>query len=610
MTSYGHDARRKRQFVDEKTSPAENGGRDAKALSGGTGARHFVLLAILAVPLLYIGWRAFYFLVDDAFISFRYVSNSIFGYGYVWNPPPFQPVEGYSNFLWVVLMDVVWRIFGIEPPQSSNYLSLAFSFGTLLAVMAMGLKMRLNETLSRYRVVLVALVLWATLTNRTFLAWTSSGLETAMFNFFVTLWLYACLFFEPRRPARIILLALSASLAALTRPDGLLFWASTIVVMCWTFARDRRTAARWLAALPAILVPLHFVWRRAFYGEWLPNTYYAKTTAPWPESGVRYFASFVLEYAVWIWIALAVYVCLRTVGSRSAGPPRGSPRPARGAASALRRIASSPPDLAAALAVLSIAGHFAYYTLVVGGDHFEYRVYSHTVPLVFLSFVWLLDRSALPAAAAIALFAGFVALSYPLPWTHWAHTRHLATRAETFRLEEPVAPHFPSFLAWCARPFDSLQEWLIDRSVCMRHQEHKVFFELQRSMFPTREKGMELYSDTYPVCALALVGVPSWVMPKVNIIDTLGLNDYVIARTPVDLYRNLDPYTNPRGLRQMAHDRRAPEGYVEGFEPNVAFSRADGTPVILPRDKPMTAERIIEHEKKWREFANSSRKKG
>ena len=50
------------------------------------------------------GWREFLFLTDDAFIAFRYASNSLRGFGLVWNPPPFAPVEGYTSFLWVVLL--------------------------------------------------------------------------------------------------------------------------------------------------------------------------------------------------------------------------------------------------------------------------------------------------------------------------------------------------------------------------------------------------------------------------------------------------------------------------------------------------------------------------
>lgn len=566
----------------------------------------FALLALLCIPLLYAGWRLFWFLTDDAFISFRYVSNSILGYGYVWNPPPFLPVEGYSNFLWVVLLDGVWRAFGIQPPVSSNYLSLLFSFGTLLVTIAMVMKMRWSATLAPRRLLFGGLVVLATLTNRTFLAWTSSGLETAMFNFFFTLWIFTCLFVETQTLRWLFLLALSSSLAALTRADGLLFWGSTMIILGVDVVSTRgwRSAARMASMLPAALVPLHFVWRRAFYHEWLPNTFYAKTTSPWPESGGHYFLSFVVEYALWMWLTLAIVLLSRAAlhSTKRSGPKRrGLIRSMRAAG---RRVASDSRFFASLIAISTVVIHFAYYTLVIGGDHFEYRVYSHTIPLIFLSFVWLLNRTRLRVAAATALFSLFILLSYPLPWTHWMSTRNLTTREQTFRLKEPVAPHFPSYLAWYARPFDDLQSWLIDRSVCMRHQEHKVFCRWQFSQFPARGVGLTYQSDTYPVCALFLVGVPSWVLPKVNIIDMLGLNDYVIARNPVNLDHNVDD-ADPRGLPQMAHDRRPPPGYVEGFEVNVGYTEPDGKVIIVPRNPPMTADKIIEHEKKWRRIAAS-----
>jgi arabinofuranosyltransferase len=66
-----------------------------------------IIIILLAEIVLFFGWRMFLFLTDDEYISFRYVSNSILGYGYLWNPPPFSRVEGYSNFLWIVLLDVI-----------------------------------------------------------------------------------------------------------------------------------------------------------------------------------------------------------------------------------------------------------------------------------------------------------------------------------------------------------------------------------------------------------------------------------------------------------------------------------------------------------------------
>lgn len=42
------------------------------------------------------------FIVDDAFITFRYVKNWTHGYGLVYNIG--ERVEGYSNFLWILLL--------------------------------------------------------------------------------------------------------------------------------------------------------------------------------------------------------------------------------------------------------------------------------------------------------------------------------------------------------------------------------------------------------------------------------------------------------------------------------------------------------------------------
>jgi arabinofuranosyltransferase len=564
-----------------------------------------IALLLLSAVLLYAMWRLFWFLTDDAFISFRYVSNSHLGYGYVWNPPPFLPVEGYSNFLWVALLDVVWRLLGVEPPISANWLSLLFSFGTIIVTAAIAMRMDWNSRLCRYRTILLGICLLGILTNRTFLTWSSSGLETAMFNFFLTFWVYSCCIAEPESAWWPLQVALSSSALALTRPDGLVFWTVGVCCLCVDSLRYRRgvSVGRVLSAMPALLVPIHLLWRGRFYGEWLPNTYYAKITAVWPESGMRYFLSFVLEYAVWMWFGLLALVLARRLRDILRRQPFGFPNLLR----VLFRQAQDPgvrarfPRLAS---IVALALHFLFFTYIAGGDHFEFRVYSHVIPLLFLSFLWLLNREGFGFASTATTFSLFILLSLPVPWLHWSITHDLRSRAETFRLKAPVAPHLPSPLAWYGRWFDGLQSWLIDRSVCMRHQEHKVLYETQRALFPSRAEGLQIPADGYPVLATSAVGVASWTLPRVNVIDLAGLNDYVIARTPVDLSRAVDP-NNPLGLRQMAHERRPPEGYVDSFSPNVAF--LDRRWAILRRPTPLTAERIRAEEHRWRAKIASSR---
>ncbi len=118
-----------------------------------------VALGLAVVLVTYAGWRLFWFLTDDAFIAFRYASNSVLGYGLVWNPPPFRPVEGYTSFLWVRLLEGVWRLTGVDPTRTANWLSLAFGYATLALVARTLLRMRLSPALAPTRRILLVLVL-------------------------------------------------------------------------------------------------------------------------------------------------------------------------------------------------------------------------------------------------------------------------------------------------------------------------------------------------------------------------------------------------------------------------------------------------------------------
>jgi hypothetical protein len=133
-------------------------------------------------------------------------------------------------------------------------------------------------------------------------------------------------------------------------------------------------------------------------------------------------------------------------------------------------IERSPPLITVGV----VAAQFGYYTFDIGGDHFEYRVYSHLVLLLFMSAVWLLGQLAtyLPTTRplrrwmAFGVLLLFIACAQPIPWTHWAKTNNLEARLEIFRLTQPLAPSFPKWIRPVVGQWDGWQEWLISRTRC------------------------------------------------------------------------------------------------------------------------------------------------
>lgn len=527
-----------------------------------------VILCLGAGLALVYGWHLFWFLTDDAFIAFRYISNSVLGHGYVWNAPPFRPVEGYTSFLWVVLLDGVWRVSGIEPPAAANGLALGFSCCTALVCLGMAMNLPWTDRLRSYRLPLAGVALLGLVTNRAFLAWTSSGLETAMFNCWAALWVYCGLFFRSHSRPWAWGLTTAATLLALTRPEGLLFALTTVGILgayWWRTAPLNRKDL--LPALPLLLLPIHLLWRHWQYGVWLPNTFYAKYTGiiRW-ESGLKYAFSFVVEYTLWAWLALgaaALFVAWKK-GQFSVGFFES------------RWVILAP-----------LGAHFGFYTVFIGGDHFEFRVYSWLIPFLFVSCLWFFNTMDASPKQAFFGLALWVILTWPLPWLHWKECQGLDDWMANRFIKISLADTFTRTLPWVPGPllgylrlYDETQAWLIDRAICIRHQEHKLFYLYFSRLYPTREKRPIKEWQGVPVMSTSSVGLLAWVFYDVNIIDTLGLNDYVVARNPRLISRQL-----------MAHERQPPAGYLECF----GLGKANTGPPLVETE----AARIVQCEDRY-----------
>ena len=526
-------------------------------------ALRVALCAGAAVALL-VGWNVFWFQCDDAYIAFRYVSASQLGWGYTWNPPPFRPVEGYTSFLWVVLLDAVWRVFGAEPPVAANWLALLFSAASLALVVAMVLRLRLSPGLARWRTALLGLVLLGMVSNRTFLAWTSSGLETALFGFLLLLWVALALFRSGSRGS-LAWLSLSAGLLALARPDGLLFAAATAGILLVRTAAAGGVSARALApALPLLIPVVHVLWRRARVRLLAPE-YVLREAGGRLARGGRALLRGVRARVRLLDLARAGAgggrARARRQRARRAPARLGSGPRSPGWWWAPRSRCTSPTTPCAWAATISSSGST-----------------STGCRCCLISFAGIAERAGLSPRRTLAALAAMILLGWPLPWLHWSHTRHLMTRAETFKLHHRVAPHLPAAVRWYGAAWDDLEGWLIRHLVGLRHQEHKIFGELQVARFPARAIGAQISGQGHPVLAYHTVGVPGWVLPNVAILDWFGLNDVVIAHAK--------PTRATSEERQMAHDRGPPAGYIDCFRPNVFVRKKRGFSSAAARPRP------------------------
>ncbi|HET6614200.1 MAG TPA: hypothetical protein VFG83_19510, partial [Kofleriaceae bacterium] len=152
----------------------------------------------------------FNFVTDDAYISFVYARNFAEHGQLVFNTG-LAAVEGYTNFLWTILLGGL-MVVGIPPTVSSLVLGTGFAIGTL--VVAFRLTQRLFGEASGWDYLAPAFLA----ASSGFACWSSGGLETQMFTFWVALafFRYTAGDSEPRRLGA---LGVILALAAMTRPE-------------------------------------------------------------------------------------------------------------------------------------------------------------------------------------------------------------------------------------------------------------------------------------------------------------------------------------------------------------------------------------------------------
>lgn len=231
----------------------------------------WAILGIACVIFLAQVWLFQGFVMDDTFISLRYLKQWTHGNGLVYNIG--ERVEGYSNFLWIVLL-APFDLLGMD------VLMAAKGMGVLLSLLTLLLTWMFSRSISDQGA--APLFLAAT---GAFGAWAVAGLETPLFTCLLIAGGYAFVREEGR--GRGFLSGTLFALLSVTRPEGLLFAFVAAICRGWILYRSRSGPQRqdWerLIAFVAITLP-YFLWRLAYYGYPLPNTVYAKSMGAHPRA--------------------------------------------------------------------------------------------------------------------------------------------------------------------------------------------------------------------------------------------------------------------------------------------------------------------------------------
>lgn len=338
------------------------------------------ILALAAVLVVAHGAQFGFCLQDDTFISLRYARNLVSGNGLVFNPG--ERVEGYTNPLWTVLCALPF-VLGLDPPAFTRWAGLFAAAGGVLAAGALaGMLAPPRERWPSAAAAGVLVAAWPA-----FAIEGAMGLETTLFAALAAAGI--ALFLrevrtEDARPWSGAVLAL----AALTRPEGVLVaglvFLADVAGGGWTPARRGRTAWRW--TLCAVPVAAHLLFRFAYYGDLVPNTFHAKVGG----GGSAILARGALYAGTWA-LAAAPLLVLALAGVRLA----------------LSRARRAP----AAWLVVAVPLVYVLYVIKVGGDYkptFRFFALPFVCLAALAGIAW--TRRAAWVVAVLAVAAGLIGL--------------------------------------------------------------------------------------------------------------------------------------------------------------------------------------------------------
>lgn len=234
--------------------------------------------------------------LDDPFIGLRYADNFVQGHGIVFNPHD-PPVEGYTALLWI-LVAALGIALGYEPLGFWQSVALPMNVLTLFLLFQLG--RRPGRPLRR---ALLAPALLACFVG--FVTYPITGMETACLTFLTTLAVFMIDRGMHLKLGGALALGGVLFLMCLDRFDAMIL-VSLLLAPQLFVDREIKRSVPTIAVLGIAMVAYN-LWRYSFYGDWLPNTFYTKTSTLTEQlgRGIRYTGGFTLKGGPYFLLLLA-----------------------------------------------------------------------------------------------------------------------------------------------------------------------------------------------------------------------------------------------------------------------------------------------------------------
>lgn len=227
------------------------------------------LLLLITITILLV-WEPF--LVDDAYISFRYADRLAAGEGFSWNINE-PAIEGYSNPLFVFLL-TLFSLLGFSLDQPAFYLNGLFLIGTAFIIYWFA-RITFKNDLLGFSLATAFMI------SSNILLSGLMGLETSLYGFLITLAL--CCYIVYKRPNHFIciLRVILLFFISITRFEGfllaILIYAAFFIIHYKEYKTENKLILLYAeGGILLFLIGMIFLFRFIIFEEWIPLTVYAK----------------------------------------------------------------------------------------------------------------------------------------------------------------------------------------------------------------------------------------------------------------------------------------------------------------------------------------------